>query len=207
MRIPYAALSLTLVLAGGCATQKVAPPTASYRGESLERKSFRRVLLLPLVSDQAFPTEEQMVEEMLFEELKNVSWFEVLRSDFAPDLDTLARRAWMSGSIPAADLLSLGKRYRVDGVCIAKLSTYSPYPPQRLGIKAHLFTVETGAVAWAGDVVVDMRTDAAMTRAQEYFEATSSSDESLYGWNLIHLSPMRFSQFSCNTLLETLDPR
>ena len=200
---------LTVLLSGCESMKKVAiippPPPQNYFSPA-QGVAMRRVALLPACSEK-YPGEFlRDVDAALNAELTKKSIFEVVPVT-RPQLEALVGHRQISSveALPAHLLEKLRATYAVDGVVLTDVTSYSPYRPVSIGLRAKLVDASNGAIRWAFDYIFDSGNPAVAEAAKIYqrqFNSDALPVPSDGGTALI--SPGRFAKYVANQTYASL---
>jgi hypothetical protein len=195
------ALLLVLTSCGALPTREV-PLLATGRITSdFASYSIRRVGLLPMRVDGDEAPGDGALEQAFHAELVAATGYEVIPLTQHDLLEFEALQPYRRGSYPAATLLELRRRFRLDAVAVGVVSNRRVVPPQRLGLQLDLISCETGATLWSSSVLLD----AADAETRESLAIWSEQHtDSLDGAELVLLSPRRFARFAAWQVMQLL---
>lgn len=211
-------LALAVVLAG-CASRgptltdevrlgPVYKPT-NFAGVPALPAELRRVMILPVYTNGVAPEETAVaLEGIIMASVLRAQRFEAVALNRADCLALFGRREFSTGdALPNGMLERLGELYGVGAVLFVDLTSYQPYQPQVLGLRARLAMVPTGEVLWSFDEVLSAADAAVRNSARRrYFEREHGMrpfDLSLAGLQ----SPSWFAAFVADEMFVTLPPR
>lgn len=212
-------LALTLGLAGlmGCSStsksrlDEAAPAFAPQNFSGLRRwpQEIRRVAVLPVADASG-------TLPLPFTAGYDATWLGALqrtqRAEFVPvDRDTYSR--WTDGpSSPASTAIlpsDWARRIAVatgaEAALLLDLTQVSPYPPQRLGLRAKLVRLETGEILWASDETFDSSDPAVARAARRFIRAGQFGRES--DASAVLQSPSKFAAYATSAIAATLPTR
>ncbi|MFH1999884.1 MAG: hypothetical protein ABIK28_09395 [Planctomycetota bacterium] len=165
-----------------------------------------RVLVLPFNNESGFPKQGEMVEQTFSRALAEQGQFEVISlpsedHDLMESLDP-----YKTGRFSLSMLIELGQWYNVDAVMLGCIKTYNPYCQPRIGMKADLISIRSGAVLRAVDGTLDSGEDMVAHDIIRYFEENHnfSHEESLFEWRSIIQSPKMFARYACHRFVNEL---
>lgn len=194
---------VTLVACGSTPPQRL---VNYYRsGETIERA--RRILVLPLRPDgQTPPVAVDDIQATMLSELTKLGLYDLVTipPSEVPPIEGEAIR--QRGTFAVDELIELTKRYRADGVLLASVTDYRPYPPLRLGVRAELISTKTGMVRWSADALFDANDRATRRSLTAYHDRNVASTDSLLAWEVLLVSMDRFTRFACHEVVSTLLP-
>jgi hypothetical protein len=160
----------------------------------------RRVLMLPLHIIQVSGEPQRELDAIFETELNKHLRFEVVRMSRS-DLAGLIQREDIGATekFPAAALEVIRQRYAPDAILFTDITSYRPYRPMAIGVRARLLDARSMSELWA----VDSTLDAAHEEVQR--AATLGSAEGHAG--LVLQSPRAFAGFVAQQVFATLPPR
>jgi hypothetical protein len=189
-------VALCALLIAGCVS---APPVPATLGSAevvsdFDTYELRRVGLLPLMCDGIDPDMQDAIETALLTELDAATSFEIVRLD-PDDLGEIPRsEPYRKGSYQPGTILSLARRYHLDGLFLATLTDQQFFSPMRLGLQVDLVAAETGLAVWTASVQLDtQRVD-----VKQSLDAWSQVHlgESETGTHVAYISPSRLARFA-----------
>jgi hypothetical protein len=189
----FAALALTACTStkssvGGLAMTRVAADRDQY--------TFRRVGILPVTSDVLRADEARAFQGALATEFSSRWSGEIipLRSEDAAEITN--PNGFRTGRIEPSAIVTLAKRYNLDGIVAVTVTERRAYPPQRLGLEVELTACDTGLPIWAASLHLDSAGERTRSALRAWFDAKRSSELSPEAWDLCLLSPQRFGEFA-----------
>ncbi len=194
------------VLLGACTTPRRAaappPPPQNFFSPATEGAPMRRVALLPLWNEKLPGEYLRDVDAAFAAELTKKALFEVVPVSRA-QMETIFGERQLSSvdALPAEALARLRTTYGVEGVLFTDLTSFSPYRPLSMGVRAKLLDVTTGKIHWAFDYVYDTGNASVATAAKTYQRKYSNEHQPLTSdGGSILLSPSRFAKYvACET--------
>lgn len=209
--------AFALLLAGCATTPSLTDPVrhgpfyapVNFAGEPALPAGLRRVLVLP-VSLGTVADEETglMLDAVLLAALQKQARFEVVPLDRAE-----ARRVFGAGDFSSAAALppglldALAGRTGADAVLFTDLTTYEPYRPLTLGLRAKLATVREVRLVWTFDEVLSARDPAVANSARRHFLRGDRAAQPVDLSPAALQSPSRFAAYVAETMFGTLPPR
>ncbi|MFO1450516.1 MAG: hypothetical protein U1F61_20320 [Opitutaceae bacterium] len=221
MRIRFFSASVLLLAASFQAGCETVPPSdgarqgpfftpTNTRGVERLPAAIRRVALLPAAGGPGV-VEESLIrmDEALLAEFTRTA-----RAECVPvSRELLARIAGVRQIDSAAalphDLLSrIKSSTQADAVVFVDITSYSPYPPLAIGLRAKLVNVESSDILWAFDAIFDSAKPAVRNSARRHALAegntfTMTADMSA----TILQNPSRFAAYVGAATFATLPPR
>ena len=203
-------LALAL-LAGGCATVKEAsapplPAPQNYFAAGAHGAPLRRVALLPLFNASCPEHYAREMDATFVAELTKKALFEVAPVGRA-QLEALfgERQLCSMDALPADALARLRERFGVDGVLFTDLTSFSPYRPMSMGVRAKLVDAATGQIRWAFDSLFDTGHSSVAEAAKRFQLQYSNRHLPLAtdGGSIL-LSPTRFAKYVASETFASL---
>lgn len=210
-------VALTLLLAGCATPPSLTDPVrhgpfyapVNFAGEPVLPAGMRRVLVLPVsVGSAADEDTGLMLDAVLLAALQKQARFEVV-----PLARAEARRLFGAGAyssvatLPAGFLEALAGRTGADAVLFTDLTTYEPYRPLTLGLRAKLATVRDVRLVWTFDEVISARDPAVANAARRHFLRGDRVAQPVDLSPAALQSPSRFAAYVAETMFGTLPPR
>jgi len=200
-RLPLAVAVLSLAFSA-CTTTRHAsapppPPPQNYFAPATEGAPMRRVALLPLWNEKLPGEYLRDVDGAFSAELTKKAVFEVVPVSRSQMESLFGERQLSSAeALPAEMLARLRARFGVEGVIFTDLTSFSPYRPLSMGVRAKLIDVVTGEIRWAFDYVYDTGNASVATAAKKFQLRYSSEHQPLTSdGGSILLSPSRFAKY------------
>ena len=208
---------LSLGLSAGCSTLKLQDPartgpffaSVAYQSAPSIPTEVRRVLVLPIASDVAM-TEEQLIklDEIVRTTLGQTSKFEVTpltRSECARIAGKNAVRS--TDALPHDFLGRLAASHAVDAVIFTDITSYSPYPPLRIGLRIKLARTVDNSLLWAFDTVFSATEERVVNSARRYWLDTAPANTPADYSNTVLENPSRFATYATSAAFSTLPRR
>lgn len=160
----------------------------------------RRVALLPLWNENLSGEYLRDVDAAFSAELTKKAVFEVVPVTRAQMESICGERQLSSVEVlPAEALARLRARFAVEGVIFTDLTSFSPYRPLSMGVRAKLIDVATGQIRWAFDYIYDTGNASVAAAAKKFQLQYSNEHQPLTGdGGSILLSPGRFAKYVAN---------
>lgn len=214
-----AVLALFCLLAGCSALPKrdgalVGPYFTPANVKTLAKMpaEIRRVVVLP-VSGGPTLTEETLLslDSVCQSELNRTGRFEVvpLTRDALAAISGV-RQINSVEHLPVAlldKLLNIYNSYGADAILFIDVTTYSPYPPLKLGLRTKLARVSDGEIIWATDNVFNAAEIPVANSARHHAESLGTDRGRTDLSHTILQNPQRFAGYVASATFLTLPPR
>ena len=161
----------------------------------------RRVGCLPLQKETYCYDDLQTLQSIFLQELQRKGVFEVILLD-PEEGAALSRLSRPKNAYPSEWVLAVKKRYRLDGILVARVTHYNPYEPKILGVRGELINSRTGDMSWSVDVLFDSSERETLEDMKRFFALKESS----FGWKLPLFSHKHFLRYACSRIFETFTP-
>jgi hypothetical protein len=220
MRSPLPALLLASLLLGLAGCETVPPLDGARTGPFFEPRnvhttsrlpaSVRRIVVLPSAGP-AGVTEDSLstLDAALLAELGRLARAEVVPVSRDELARLVGRRQVDSAQILPHNLFEQTQRLSdADAILLVDVTTFSAYPPLKLGLRAKLFAFGSNDLLWAFDEVFDGSLPAVQNAARRHY--LEGSDYVLMTADrspTILQSPSRFSAYATRAMLRTLPAR
>ena len=100
------------------------------------------------------------------------------------------------GKLAIESLVSLAKRYRIDGVVLCRVHAFHPYKPPVLGLQSQLVSDPLGRHGLGRRRDLRLRaSEKVQLDLRHYYETELSETESLHDWELLCLSPRMYGSY------------
>lgn len=204
--------AMVALLLGGCMTMRRAsapPPPQNYFAPETEGTPMRRVALLPLWNEKLPGEYLRDVDAAFSAELTKKAIFEVVPVTRS-QVEALFGERQLSSveTLPAGALAKLRAQFGVEGVLFTDLTSFSPYRPLSMGVRAKLIDVATAKIRWAFDYIYDTG-NASVANAAKKFQLQYSNEHqplSSDGGSIL-LSPSRFAKYVASETYGSLQPQ
>ncbi len=197
-------LGFGVLLLAGCASSRVARHNISvYHSEDLAQAKLRRIVIVPFVADLCTSEESAKIVEALSLELQKVKGYEVVLAAAGDRRLGVEGAVWRRGRVDANALIEARERYRADAFLFGAITHYKAYDPPLLGIKIRLLSATCGDVVWSADGLFDAADNSVRADALRYFKR-SGMKRSLYGPELILMSPRLFGKYVVNRIVSSV---
>lgn len=181
----------------------------SYQSVKVLPSDVRRVLVLPAASDVTM-AEEQLIklDEVVRTTLGQTSQFEISPLSREECARITGKRAVRSTDIlPYNFLGKLASDHAVDAVLFIDITSYSPYPPLRVGLRAKLARTSDNSLLWAFDTVFSATEPKTVNSARRYWINTAPANTPADFSNTVLENPYRFATYAASAAFSTLPHR
>ncbi|MBK9991786.1 MAG: hypothetical protein IPP19_13890 [Verrucomicrobia bacterium] len=172
----------------------------------------RRIVILPVAGGPTL-TEETLLtlDSVCQSELNRTGRFEVvpLTRDALAAISGL-RQISSVERLPIAlldKLLNIYNTYGADAILFIDVTTYSPYPPLKLGLRTKLARVSDGEIIWAADNVFNAAEPRVANSARHHAEGLGTDRGRTDLSHTILQNPQRFAGYVAAATFVTLPPR
>lgn len=215
-------LTALALVAGGCAQvplrdgAKAGPfftPTNIKTSAAHLPANVRRVLLMPIAAPGVAISEETLnaLDAVFLAELNATARFEVVRLS----RDRLAqitgvRHIDSTSPLPPGfidHLLNIYNEYAADSILLVDLTTYSPYTPLSLGLRAKLAHIRDSEILWAADLVFNTANPAVANSARRHALKVAGPSGPADLSHTILQNPTRFAGYAAAATFATLPTR
>ena len=214
------AAGLVAVVLTGCSTPKlpknpfkkeqvpvVYKPANVYSVEFLPN-SFSRVAVLPVNHDPSTGADIGVLSSVILSELNGKGALEAVPVS-PKDLKRLSgRESWSSADALPPNLFSkIRSEYAADGVLMVDLTTFYPYKPVTIGLRAKMSDALSGQILWSADSVYNAGRSDVQEAALYFQKRKSGTPFPLEDSGSVLQSPRYFTRFAAATLMDTLPAR
>ena len=161
LRFPLGTFFSGLVTIGlGCAHDHTAAPVAAvapfqqYVDPRTDWSSLRRVVLMPLANQTAYPKVADEIQTNLAAELQRVGRFDIVVAT-REDPGAKARDIFARGQFDEVELLRVAREYQAQAVLFGQVTQYHPYNPPRVGLSLLMIHPAEGIVIASSDGLWD----------------------------------------------------
>lgn len=176
-----------------------------YQAPSRPLAPFRRVLLAPLRREDGADASELVLRRALADAVVAQRVFEVVPVSRRELVDIEIERSRTRGTFSTDDLLTLNRRFGVDGVLTGTLTRFEAYPEMQIGVRLHLIDCRTGRVAWGTDNLLAASDPRVRRDAHNFYDlAYHDGTDSLEEERKVLVSPRVFSRYVAHRVVETL---
>ena len=175
----------------------------AYVGDARDLFIIRRVAVLPVFGPNVPDAQRESLHASLVAELGALHRFQIVRLDDVEEVPPLYGSE-KRGRIDVNALVELGGRYHVDGVLLARITSYKPYMPPVIGLQLHLVSVHAGDVVWVVDETFDGSHERVRQDLLHYQRQRLTEETSLHDTDMLLMSPRRFGRYSMARAVDTL---
>ena len=189
------------------ATQVVnAPaPFQQFVATNFDWPSVRRIVLMPLANQTAYPHVIDEMRDNLAAEIQRAGRFEIVVATY-DDPGARSHDVFANGQFNELDVLRVAREYSADAVLFANVTQYHPYSPPRIGISLLLVSPAEGVAIASLSGLWDAREANTAAHAQTYFKQTQNWSRSLLGSERVIESPDVFQRYVCQQVSVALYP-
>lgn len=163
----------------------------------------RRVGLLPVHGRELDESRSRDLQQALRFELARRAAFEVVLLSDADLAEIDPNRPYERGAYSARTVIEAARRFRLDGLFVATVTHFEPYPPQGIGMQFELVAAETGLVIWSSTLDVDAA-DSTVRRSIEGFQRQRLDESGEFGdIEVLLLSPSHLMRFAASEVART----
>jgi hypothetical protein len=175
--------------------------------------TIRRVLLLPVSADGLAIPEENLtrLDAAFLTELTRAARFEVVtltRDELARV--TGSRQLNSTAPLPPGfidRLFNIYNQYAADAVLFVDLTSYSPYPPLAIGVRARLAPIRETELLWAADLTFSAAEPPVANSARRHALSLAKSSGPANLSHTILQNPTRFAGYVAAATFDTLPLR
>lgn len=182
-------------------------PANTYGVEYLPN-DFARVAVLPVHHDPAMGADVDVIMSVILAELNGKGVLEAVPVR-PTDLQRISgRSSWdTTDALPPNLFSQLRSLYSADGVLMVDLTSFYPYKPMSIGMRAKMSEVNSGEVLWAADSIYNAGRNDVQEAALDFQKRKSGTPFPLADSGSVLQSPRYFTRFAASTLLDTLPER
>lgn len=182
-------------------------PANVYSVEFLPN-SFSRVAVLPVNHDPSTGADIGVLSSVILSELNGKGALEAVPVS-PKDLKRLSgRESWSSADALPPNLFSkIRSEYAADGVLMVDLTTFYPYKPVTIGLRAKMSDALSGQILWSADSVYNAGRSDVQEAALYFQKRKSGTPFPLEDSGSVLQSPRYFTRFAAATLMDTLPAR
>ncbi len=168
----------------------------------------RRVVMLPVWADSAIPPESpEMLDPILTAALQKENRFEVV----VLSRDECRRRfraaaLGSSSALPPDLLATLRREFAAEAVLFVDLTTFRPYKPLAVGLRAKLASIDGARLIWKFETVFSSDDPLVTNAARHYFLERDRSVPGADFTPAVLQSPSRFATYVAAAMFATLPP-
>ena len=169
----------------------------------------RRVLVLPAADDGRLPEETlDNLDTVLQAALGHAQRFEIVTLSRPACARLTGARAIRSvEALPHDFLAKLIADYAADAVLFVDVTSYAPYPPLALGLRAKLVRTDNRSILWAFDTIFSATNPAVANAARRHWLDTAPAGTPADFSPTALQSPQRFAAYAASAAFATLPPR
>ena len=169
----------------------------------------RRVVVLPVADDGRIPEDTlDNLDTVLQTSLGRAQRFELVPLSRPVCARLAGARAIRSvDALPHDFLTRLIADYAADAVLFVDVTSYSPYPPLALGLRAKLVRTDNGSILWSFDTIFSATDPAVANAARRHWLDTAPAGTPADFSVTALQSPQRFAAYAASAAFATLPPR
>lgn len=201
----------TAALLIGCAHEKqvasvpTIAPFQQYVAPNIDWSTVKRVVLMPLANQTAYPKAAEEMQTNLAAELQRAGRFDIVVATHE-DAAARARDVFSRGQFDELELLRVAREYQADAVLFGQMTQYHPYNPPRLGLSLLMISPGEGIVIASSDGLWDARETGTAALAKEVYSQSLSFPQSIVGSERVLDSPEMFQRFVSQQVATALSP-
>jgi len=161
-----------------------------------DQYTLRRIGMLPVESAFLRADEALAFQAALATELSTRWRAEIVPLRGEDVAETPAHQSFRTGRIDPDGIVTMARRYNLDGLVAVTVTDRRAYPPQRLGLEVELTACDTGLPIWAASLRLDASQERTRGAVHAWFDAARNADSVPETWELCLLSPLRFAEFA-----------
>ena len=200
------AIALTALGSASCGFVSNAPrqlPVNHFVADPRDFDTVRRVMVLPFDRSPGVNVSVDSVREAFLAELAKLQRFEVMPLPTRAAEHAEIHESVQRGRLSTDALVALSERYQVDGVLIASVTSYRPYPPMNLGLRVQLVSLHSGRTVWAAEGHYDANDARVVEDVEHYAHSFVAREASMHGWEINLISPRKFQGFVSHRIVAT----
>jgi hypothetical protein len=169
----------------------------------------RRVIVLPVADDGRLPEDTlDVLDTVLQTALGRAQRFELVPLSRPACARLAGARAIRSvDALPHDFLARLIADYAADAVLFVDVTSYSPYPPLALGLRAKLVRTDNSTILWAFDTIFSATDTSVVNAARRHWLDTAPAGTPADFSVTALQSPQRFAAYATSAAFATLPPR
>jgi hypothetical protein len=165
----------------------------------------RRVGLLPFHGEGVDLERGRALQAAFATALAGRTTFEIVTLDDV-DLEEVPRsETFRRGWTKPGTILTLARRFNLDGVLVGTVTEQRSYAPLRVGLEVDLIACETGLSIWSGRALLDAAEQRVRDSLEGWFQARRDALGEGETWELYLLSPSRFGEFAASQMAERME--
>jgi len=181
----------------------------NFQAAAVMPLEIRRVVVLPVADEGRIPEDTlDNLDTVLQTALGRAQRFEVVPISRPACARLAGTRAIRSvDALPHDFLTRLIADYAADAVLFVDVTSYSPYPPLALGLRAKLVRTDNQGILWAFDTIFSA-TDTAVVNAarRQWLDTAPPGTPADFSTTALQ-SPQRFAAYAATAAFATLPPR
>ncbi len=83
------------------------------------------------------------------------------------------------------------------------VTVYRPYKPPQIGLRVRLISLHSAEAVWAAETMYDAADANTVEDLRHFASSYMAPEESLHGWEMLLISPSRFTAFVCHRICGT----
>jgi len=199
-----AAVCLVALLAGCAVPRK--EHVATYISPTWEEGVPARIVVVPFDAPGCSRGARDLVTSALAMELQAALHADVITASSQDERLTAESALWRRGRVNIDALVAARKEYLADAFVFGTVTHYKEYDPPILGLKVSMISARAGQVLWAAEGLFDAQARSTRSQAEDYFR-NSGLRRSLYGPDLMFMSPRLFARFVASEVVRPLRRR
>lgn len=195
-----------LLVLAGCHLFPSAPDKLHvnhYLGDPRDVDSVRRVMVLPFEEAPGVQAEAHMIRQAFSNEMLKLQRLEIVPLPSRAREHQEIYRDLTRGSLEPASLVTLSRRYNIDGVLMGTITSFRPYEPANLGLRVQLMSLHSGQTVWAAEGIYDANDASVQEDLQHYAASFAAAEDTLHDWEIHKLSPRKYASFVSHRLSGT----
>ena len=207
----FISLTIPLTMNAGCAhdrpTAAVVPaaPFQLYLDQQVDWSSIRRVVLMPMSNQTAFPKVSEEMQSNLAAELQRAGRFDIVVAT-RDDPGAKARDVFANGQFDEIELLRVAREYQAQAVLFGQINQYHPYNPPRIGMSLLMVYPSEGIAIASSEGLWDSREAGTAAQAKQLYGQSLSWPQSVLGADRVLESPDVFQRFVSQQVATSMMP-
>jgi len=196
------------VFLSGCNVYNEAPPgsyTQYYSNPSKKLGKIGRMAIVELKNNSSYPEISADITKSLFQTLQKKQIFGLtLVQQNDPQWRSL--QVDLDSTYSLEQLVTVQKTLKCDAILAGTVTEYQPYPHMVMGLQLKMVDLNDGQLIWALEQIWDSVDKTTEYRIKNYFKCQMRSGFAPLKENLVAISPLRFIDFVCYEVGETIEP-
>jgi len=197
-----------MVFLSGCNVYSDAPPgsyTQYYSNPGKNLGKIGRISIVELKNNSSYPAISADVTKALFQTLqkKQVFGLAVVQQN---DSQWRSLQVDLDSAYTLEQLVSIQKTLKCDAILVGTVTEYQPYPHMIMGLQLKMLDLKDGQLIWALEQIWDSADKTTEYRIKNYFKCHIRSGFAPLREDLVAISPLRFIDFVCYEVGETIEP-